>query len=157
MKRIIGGRTYDTGTSLEVARVEGVRENDDPIRPGAEWRESLYRTRGGAFFFVDSENFSRKNRAGEWESAQRTEVEPMTREQAQHWVETRDGVEILMEGQLAEPPEAEAEDEASESVAAVMVRMPASLKAVIAQRAAAEGVSLSIWAQRCLESCARRG
>jgi predicted HicB family RNase H-like nuclease len=144
MKRIVNGVTYNTETSTVLARIS--YESDDDI----QWDETLYQTRGGAFF-VDEQS-TRKI----WnERDQRREIKvtnnfvPKSAEEAHKWIMQEDNVEILR-NPFDDRPEATAETEPG---ATIYVRVPASLKRSVEEAAKDNSVSGNVWAMRCIEQC----
>ena len=135
MKRIIDGQTYNTDTSTIVARYE---YKDDK---GYDTEATLYQTRGGAFFLVHK-----------WavDDLWKFHFEAMTRDEVSRLVERTDNLEIVDEGAINEPPEAEAEAEPS---ATLYIRVPASLKKRVDDAAKESKVSGNVWAMRCVERC----
>lgn len=134
MKRIIGGKTYNTETATRLA--EAVQHpQDDALF------DDLYLTRHGAFFryfgdlslHADHPNFMR--------------LEPLEPSEAQAWLERHDCVDMIEElfG---------AQSEAGEAESRVTLRIPDSLKQRIEAAAAANKQSLNTWVMRCLERCA---
>lgn len=140
MKRIVGGKTYNTETAALVARgwwTDNSRWRQDAVR----MQDDLYITRGGAFFRVRTEVDNAEARAI---------LEPLTRARAEEWA-AEDEVEIYDATALAEPPEAAAEVEPE---ATLYIRVPRALKERIEGHAKEDGVSLNAWVMRCVERCA---
>lgn len=145
MKRIIDGVTYNTLTATELGRMEWADDNGDHT-------ESLYQTRGGAFFTV---HFATAQvwveRHAQMEERERVEFNPLSAEEAQKWMMgTVFEVEVF-HNPFEDPPEAVAE---SELGATIYLRVPASLKQRVDEAAKTAGVSANTWAMRCLERCA---
>lgn len=149
MKRIIQGQTYNTDTATAVAFCSW----DDPnAEKGeiAETIETLYVTRGGAFFAVterhqrgDYDDFGAKN----W----RVSFEALSRSQAEYWITSRDDVELHDDTVFNEPPEAVAEEKATTTL---YLRIPQTLKEKVEAAAKGEGLSANAWATNCLQTCA---
>jgi hypothetical protein len=136
MKRVIGGKSYNTDTATVIASWE-YKDGD-----GYDTEAELYRTKGGAFFAVH-----------EWvveEGIVKVYFEEMTRAEVDRLVERTDNLEIYDEQILAAPPEAEAEEEEGSTIYG---RVPTSLKARIEADAKAKGLSVNAWLIRCAERC----
>ena len=136
IKRIIGGKTYNTETATEIAR------DEDDVRE--QW-DILYQTRFGAYFLA-------KRR---WEyvevMSQEDLVEsllPLSPEDARGWMEKNVAWNTeLIEAHFGEMPEAgSAEDRFT-------LRMPSSLKRRIDALAQTKKQSVNAWVIRCLENC----
>jgi predicted HicB family RNase H-like nuclease len=147
VKRVIDGKTYNTDTSTLVAQYE--YEDDKGYETVAE----VYQNRGGAFFIVHSwkepdpdSQFGETTDKVLFEASSREEMERLIA-RGQH------SIEILDEGALALPPEAEAEEEPATTA---YLRLPPALKNRIEAAAKKEELSLNAWAIRCLEICASR-
>lgn len=138
MKRIIEGVTYNTDTATAVARweYEGV--------DGADTDAVLYQTRGGAFFIVHTWNV---------EGKEKVYFEATTRDGVQRLVESTDNLAILNDDILKDPPEASAEQSPG---ATLYLRVPSSLKDQAEAFARSDGVSVNVWAMRCMERCSKR-
>jgi predicted HicB family RNase H-like nuclease len=136
MKRIIDGQAYNTDTATAVARYEYVDEKE------YDTEATLYVTRGGAFFIVHKWAVD-----DQW----KYHFEAVSRGEVERLVERTDNLEIIDEEALAPPPEASEEVEPG---ATIYVRLPASLKKRVDEAAKAEGVSVNVFAMRCLERCA---
>ncbi len=144
MKRIIGGKTYNTDTSSIVARYEYERA------AGAEVEVTVYQTRGGALFEVRRWQERVDGGYGPPEYKARAEFEPMDREALVRLVAETDGLEIIDNTVLEDPPEATAE---TKPEAVIFVRVPASLKQRLDDEARVAGQSANAFAARCLERC----
>src|SRR5258708_5843245 len=102
MKRIVDGTTYNTDTSTALARCEyGPAEGEQVV-------ETLYQTRGGAFF-IDQETTRTT-----WNEREREEVTkvtntfmPQSPEAAHKWLMTGDNE--IFHNPFEDPPEAAAE------------------------------------------------
>ena len=134
MKRIIGGRTYNTETSTFVvdAPLFGLH---DPF----EGQGYLYQNRYGAFFRVEVWS-SLTEPAGDNES-----LSPMTEDEVRQWLKTRHPdrsglAESFFNGAAAASGEVK-----------FTLRMPESLRDRLAERAKEANQSLNAWMVRCLE------
>jgi predicted HicB family RNase H-like nuclease len=141
MKRIVNGVTYNTDTATQLATSS--REDDGKIT------ETLYQTRGGAFFL------HRQTVNAVWNEEDRSKhietdhaFRPQSPEDAHKWILTGD-VEVLR-NPFDDPPEAEAE---AEPGATIYIRVPASLKRAVDEAAKTQNVSGNVWAMRCVERC----
>ena len=147
MKRIINGVSYNTETSTKVA----ISEYDGTSRGEPRGEETLYQTRGGAFFLHSSEVTMHKDRNGDWQERESNQFEVMTRDSAHKWVmDTGRQVELLSDV-FGEPPEAAAEVSPG---ATLYIRLPASLKERLDTLAREDRTSLNAWTTRCVERCA---
>jgi predicted HicB family RNase H-like nuclease len=142
MKRIVNGVTYNTETSTPIGRSEYDGDNGPVV-------ETLYQTRGGAFFLHEEE--TRRM----WNQRERTHEEkvshtfmPTSSDDAHKWLMEGD-VEVFS-NPFEDPPEATAEAEAGSTI---YVRVPASLKRRVEEAAKGEGVSGNVWSMRCVERC----
>ena len=145
MKRIVNGLTYNTETAALIATSEWTNRDQNSPNFGCECEGELYQTRGGAFFVVVTTHIPETS-----DSAARDKVEfdPMTAQRAQAWMLEGD-VEVVR-NPFDEPPEAEAENEAG---ATIYIRVPAVLKRSVDAAATKAGVSVNVWAMRCIERC----
>lgn len=151
MKRIINGVTYNIETAAVVAHY---RWDDAAGQQSIEHKATLYQTRGGAFFLVDEWEDARKDpRTGEWVSKTKTEFEALTREEVDELVANTDGLEIVDNSVLEDPPEATAE---TSPEATIYARVPVALKRRLDEAARAEGQSINAYVTRCLERCMAR-
>ena len=146
MKRIINGVSYNTETSTEIAKFEF---SEDDVGEGNTGFETLYQTRGGAFF---THAYRRTVTPDETAPNGRllrevNSFNPMTRDEAQDWI-MNGNVEVFSDI-FGEMPEA-AEEVNPEST--IYVRVPTSLKDRIEAAAKTAGQSVNAWAIRCLES-----
>lgn len=149
MKRIIDGVTYNTDTSTVIARAE-LADDDWATKGGDRMVQTLYQTRGGAFFIhIDTTTVRRSLRDNGWEEVERHEFEAMTRDQAHRWV--MEGQVELLHDVFGEPPEA---TEEAAPGATLYIRIPTSLKDRLELLAKQEGLSLNAWTMRCVERCA---
>lgn len=142
MKRIVNGVTYNTDTSTVLGRIE--YEGDD-----GKVEETLYQTRGGAFFLdeqLEREIWNEKSRQNETKITNL--FVPKSREQAHAWI-IEDNVEIE-HNPFDDPPEAVAENEPG---ATIYIRVPASLKKRVDEAAAEAETSGNVWTMRCMEAC----
>ena len=143
MKRIIDGVAYNTDTSTVIARSEYEGEYN---HRNSNCIATLYQTRGGAFFVVETFNLG-------WDEETRLDdirdrFKALSAERAQNWIMTGE-VEII-HNPFGEPPEATAEAEAS---ATLYTRVPVSLKQRIEAAARDDGLSGNAWLMRCAERC----
>lgn len=142
MKRIVNGVTYntDTSTRLGVSQWDG----DD-----GKVTETLYQTRGGAFFLhreIVGEVWNEEDRSKHLSTAHT--FKPLGPEDAHKWIMT-DEVEIFR-NPFDDPPEAAAE---AEPGATIYIRVPASLKRAVDEAAKGDGLSGNVWSMRCVERC----
>jgi hypothetical protein len=154
MKRVVDGVTYNTATSTIVAR-SAWQEGDEPDRDNAGIEQTLYLTRGGAFFLLTVETWRERDINDQLVSRLRNSIEPISRDKAAGWV-LHSEVEIIDETVFGVPPEAAAEEEKSGTI---YIRVPPSLKARAERTAKEAELSLSAWAfavlRRCMSSGAR--
>lgn len=120
MKRIIGGKAYNTETAQHIATAKYSYEK----RRGEEWSGSwdLYRTKGGAFFLVRQET---PEDGSPWDlypnelwKKTMTEFFPLTYDNAYAFVRGEaqaDNIELLVDGIFPSIPEAV--DDTSEDTA----------------------------------------
>jgi hypothetical protein len=84
MKAVLDGKRYDTETAQEIA-ADGHGHSSD----FNHWRESLYRTKQGAFFLAGSggarSKYARNPRQNEWTGGERITV--LTEAEALRWCE----------------------------------------------------------------------
>jgi len=142
VKRIVGGFTYNTETSTRLAR--GRSADTDK---SATLVETLYQTRGGAFFIVEKRTMVGWNQE-EQESetrVQRTFV-PVGSQRAQNWM--LEGEVHVFQNPFDDAPEAVAEREPG---ATIYIRVPAILKRAVDAAAREQNVSGNVWAMRCIE------
>jgi hypothetical protein len=145
IKRIIEGVAYNTETSTKVAR----SEYDQTSEGGPRGYQTLYQTRGGAFFLHSFEVSDYKDRHGEWQERESNHFEPMSRDVAQGWVLNAGQVELLSDA-FGEPPEAAAGDTGAWH-ATIYARVPVMLKDRVEASAKAAGLSVNSVVIRCLE------
>jgi predicted HicB family RNase H-like nuclease len=148
MKRIVNGVTYNTDTATRLAQSLWT-EIFWGSEPADLVQGVLYQTRGGAFF--DVKEITRT----EWDERERSEVaktfhefEPLSPEKANAWL-LRANVEVF-HNPFEDPPEATTEAEPGSSI---LIRVPASLKQRVDEAAKNAGLSVNVWAMRCLEGC----
>lgn len=94
MKKIIGGKKYDTDTAKEV----GSWDSSHSVLDFHYFREALYRKRTGEFFlYGEGGAMSRYavHYGDGWGYGER--IEPLTEEQARRWAEKRLDVETYEE------------------------------------------------------------
>jgi len=152
MRRIVNGRTYDTGASTLVAKSE-YDDRDNLRYPGLEGELSLFQTPAGAYFLLDAFRFRRKDRQGGWEIVQSAEITPLDRERAQRWLlETEEVRPIAIGGDLALPPDERGEIGGS---AVIVLRLSPLAKRNIELAARAAGLSVNAYGLRCAERYAQ--
>jgi hypothetical protein len=150
MKRIVDGVAYDSDTSERIA----VKEYSDLDRNGnvtAEYEDTLWRTRRGAFFVLSQRTWIERV-DGEWVDRDRTQVIPHSRGEAENWISVGD-VELISENTFEDPPEAA--DDAEDTEAVIYLRLSVALKAQVESVAASQGLSTNAWAARCLRKAYR--
>ncbi|WP_438274394.1 hypothetical protein [Nitrobacter sp.] len=141
MKRIVNGVTYNTDTSTRL----GMSRWDDD----GNITETLYQTRGGAFFLhreTVSEVWNEEDRSKHLATVHT--FKPQSPEDAHKWIMTGE-VEIFR-NPFDDPPEAAAE---AEPGATIYIRVPASLKRAVDEAAKDDGISGNVWSMRCVERC----
>jgi hypothetical protein len=146
MKRIVNGRTFNTDTSERIAQKQFEEPvfQSDPI----EWEDTLYETRGGAFFVVHKKTWTDKDENDEWVRREKFTFEPMTETEAHNFI-MRGETEVF-HNPFEDPPEAEDDEERG---ATVFVRVSADFKQRIDKAAEKAGLSTNAWALRCFEKC----
>ena len=146
MKKIIDGVSYNTKTSIKVAR----SEYDGSEYGGPRGEQILYQTRGGAFFLHTCEITMYKDRKGDWQNPEHNNFEAMNWDDAHKWVMEAGQVELLSDifGGLPE-----AADPSAWS-ATIYARVPLPLKTQVETLAKAAGLSVNSFVIRCLETCA---
>jgi len=130
IKRIIGGKTYNTETATRVAKAW--------FHPQDERWDELYQTRHGAYF--------RSWGDPAYDEDGIEQIEPLTPSEAQTWMEKHASAELI-EQHFGEQPEA------GEAESRVTLRIPDSLKSRIEGLAISNKQSLNTWIIRCLEEC----
>lgn len=141
MKRIVNGVTYNTDTSTRL----GLSAWDDD----GKITETLYQTRGGAFFLhreTVSEVWNEEDRSKHLATVHT--FQPQSPADAHEWIMTGE-VEIFR-NPFDDPPEAAAE---AEPGATIYIRVPASLKRAVDEAAKGDGLSGNVWSMRCVERC----
>lgn len=143
MKRIINGVTYNTETATLIAEVTFTDEGSGTVTEAA-----LYQNRAGVYFDVDT--ITTKYRARHGDAQERVGYE---------WYEVGDAAaarawtekyEMTIVRDIEDmPPEAEP----GEKLATLYVRLPPSLKIAVEEKAKAVGLSVNVFALRCLEGC----
>jgi predicted HicB family RNase H-like nuclease len=142
IKRIIGGKTYNTETATRIARYG----TEPPTEPGTKLA-SLYQNRHGAYF-IHEDGFELEDEIGEWVQIER--VIPLSSAEAQAWLEKYVGWNPeLIEAHFGEMPEA------GTGEVKFTLRMPESLKRRLDVLATRRRQSLNAWIVRCIENCAR--
>ena len=154
IKQVIDGKAYNTETARCLATVDlmgyrmderGRLTTNTPKKVGTS---SLYETRAGAYFLVrDYDSGSAvadPDVAGQLRIHDRGVI-PLKRKEALGWAESKaldsDKVEELF-GKVAE---------AGGQEAAVLLRVPQTLKFAIEKSAAVAGISTNTWLMRCAE------
>ena len=145
MKRIIDGVTYNTDTSAQIGRWNQKADNYNPTTKEV----ILYKTRGGAFFLHEHEEWSfQDDETGEWVTKHNDSFQPLTRQKAHDWMMEGDTEVLSDEFEL--PPEATAKEEPEGTI---YVRVPQSFKVQVDAAAKQADLSTNAWAMRCMESC----
>lgn len=140
MRQIIDGRAYDTERAKAIYTIDEEQrmaeiERDTGISThAADYIETLYLTRGGAFFLHRVHNIGLE---------QPDDIEPITSQQAREWLETHANnlVEEVF-GSMAE---------AGLGQASLSLRMPKVLKARVERAAVKRGQSTNGFIVRLLE------
>ena len=87
MRAVINGQRYDTDTAAEISADSYGNRGDF-----SHWRESLYRTKNGAFFLAGSggplSKYARSLRLNEWTGGEGVSV--LTEAEALRWCEKHD-------------------------------------------------------------------
>jgi hypothetical protein len=141
MKKIIGGRIYDTTTARELGSYtpDGLSSRDF-----AWFRETLYQKRTGEFYLYGEGNAASRyaKSAGQncWGSG--SKLLPLTYDAAREWAEDH-----LTADEYEEIFGAVSEDDTS---TALNVQINSAIMARVRQAAAQEGVTLSSWVERAL-------
>jgi len=85
MKKIIGGKKYDTNT----AECVGSYSNMNDTRNFYYWREALYKKKTGEFFLFGeggpASKYNRQINTNEWAGSE--EIRPLTESEAKEWAE----------------------------------------------------------------------
>lgn len=155
MKRIIEGVTYNTETSTVIAKAEYETGGGS-----GEIIETLYQTRGGAFFVHQKTTTSVWSERDQTYTAKtKNEFIPMSAERAQEWLITGDAE--VYSNPFGDPPEASAMDAPNvvairDTGATIYMRVPTSLKRRVDDAAKDQGLSGNVWAMRCVEKCLER-
>lgn len=144
MKRIVDGVTYNTETSSWLGRRRTVGAD-----PSEKLVETLYQTRGGAFFIVERRETVEWNKSEqEAELRVRRTFVPVSAERAQSWM--LEGEVHVFRNPFGDPPEAIAE---AKPGATIYIRVPATLKRAADAAASEQKLSGNVWAMRCIERC----
>ena len=151
MKRIINGKTFNSETATVIFRLE--KQEKGALRSeeidGYLDSETLYRTRQGNFFLMDTEikdNFDKEGVPLGTGPVER--LKPLTTEGALNWLRSHDVSEEQIRQQFGD----HLKDMTEEST--VYLRVPQSLKLRLEACANNKGQSLNTWAMRCLEHAA---
>ena len=154
MKRIINGKTFNSETATTVFRLE--KQEKGALRSeeigGYLDSETLYRTRQGNFFLVDTEiktNFDKEGFPLGAGPVKR--LKPLTPEGALNWLRSHNVSEEQIRQQFGD----HLKDMTEEST--IYLRVPQSLKLRLETCANNKGQSLNTWVMRCLERAAWDG
>jgi hypothetical protein len=160
MKRIIGGKAYNTETATLIVSVKlsgypfemkgGIKQLtigsfDPKTGTGSALVEdvglsSLYQTAGGAYFLVQ------EVKDGFGVDRIQPGFYPLSRKEALAWAEPRfdtDKIEAMF-GEIAE---------AGVKSGKILLRLPETLKKRMEDAATVTGQSVNAWAMRCIERC----
>jgi hypothetical protein len=154
IKQVIDGKAYNTETARCLATVDlmGYRMDErgrfTTNTPRKVGTSSLYETRGGAYFLVrdydPASDIADPDLAGQLRIHDRGVI-PLKRKEALGWAESKaldsDKIEEMF-GEVAE---------AGDQTAAILLRVPQTLKLAIEKSAAVAGVSTNTWLMRCAE------
>ncbi len=133
-KRIIDGKTFNTETATQIT---GWNDDDHGVDQG----EYLFQSRFGAFF--------RYSYFHSYDESHRNTITPCSPDEARQWLEQHASYEPeLIERLFGEMPEA------GSGEIKFTLRLPESLRDLLAARAKANEQSLNAWMVKCLESCA---
>jgi predicted HicB family RNase H-like nuclease len=151
MKKVVNGVAYNTDTSALLAK----KEFDEPANTVGQYEppyrgsETLYKTRGGAYFIVEEGEREVWNQAEEQDTWRPyCTFKPVSADKAQAWL--LEGKVEIFHNPFDEIPEATAESVRS---ATLYLRLTDVVKAAIDEMARAEGISANAWAARCLQNC----
>ena len=140
MKKIIGGRVYDTDTSMAL----GKWQNTDDVCNFQHYREALYRKRTGEFFLHGEGGPMTKYAVAVGDNSWRggEKIIPLTVKAAREWVEehlTADEYEEIfgLPGEDAEP-------------VMISAMIDAQLMAKLRAKAAEDGISVTACLQKIL-------
>lgn len=142
LKRIIGGKTFNTETSAIVASDMLWHENDDgsfdfTSQPYGEW--ALYQTRHGAFFLWEGVWNSRTGKQDEY-------ITPYDDVESREWLEKRLPEDPeLIEQHFGQQPEA------GDTESRITLRVPDVVKRRIDN--VRGDLSMNAYILRCLEQC----
>jgi HicB-like protein involved in pilus formation len=127
IKRIIGGKTYNTDTSSLI--------HETDVDPAGLRRQALYQTRHGAFFLF-------------WADTEIGEggLKPLSDSEALEWLERVDVDAAVIEGVFGAFPEAGAAE------VRTTLRLPGNLHQRVSASAEAAKLSLNTYIMRLLES-----
>jgi hypothetical protein len=101
MKRVIGGKLYDTATATEMAQAERF-----PASDFNHYREKLYKTKSGAYFLHGVGGPLSRWGYGDmmrWSRNCGEDIAPLTRDEALEWCETREIDADLVIGEFKIP------------------------------------------------------
>ncbi len=151
MKRIINGKTFNTETATTVFCLEKQEKGASRSEEidGYLDSETLYRTRQGNFFLVDTEiktNFDKEGYPLGAGPVKR--LKPLTSEAALNWLRSHNVSEDQIRQQFGD----HLKDMTEEST--VYLRVPQSLKLRLEACANNNGQSLNTWVMLCLERAA---
>ena len=156
MKRIIGGKTFNTETATVISREEKFvkwepwQEDEVDESEGYLDTETLYQTRQGDFFVVVTELEADFDHGRPIGASPVERLKPLTAGYALDWLRahhpplTAKVLTLLARRMEKERTEA----------SAVLLRIPQSLKERLEACAKNKGQSLNTWVMRCLEQVA---
>ncbi len=151
MKRIINGKTFNSATATVIFRLENQEKGalrSEEIN-GYLDMETLYRTRQGYFFLVDTEIESNFDKEGFPVGAGPVErLKPLTPEGALNWLRSHHVSEEQIRQQFGDHLKHMTEE------STIYLRVPQSLKLRLEACADNKGQSLNTWVMRCLERAA---
>ena len=151
VKRIINGKTFNSETATVIFRLEkqekGVLRSEEI--DGYTGSGTLYRTRQGYFFLVDTEIEAHFDKEGfPLGTGPVKRLKPLTSEGALSWLRSYNVSEEQIRQQFGD----HLKDMTEEST--VYLRVPQSLKLRLEACANNKGQSLNTWVMRCLERAA---
>jgi len=146
MKRVIGGKAYNTETATKLCELDGPDNRGD----FSFHDTALYVTRGGAYFLAGyggpRSMWARSMSNGEWCGGEG--VRPVSAQEAAEILAREGEVETLE--RLFGPTE-EAADPAAKDPA-LLVRMTPVLKGLVADAARAAGVPVNAWVLQAIRA-----
>lgn len=142
MKKIIGGKVYDTDTAKEL----GSWSNMADVRDFHQFSETLYRKKTGEYFLHGSggplTQYAQTVGTNSWTGGER--IMPLSYAEAQKWAEEKlsgDEYEAIF-GEVAE----------DESRMQVLYSLSAATAETIKRRAAEQGISASAYVERLVQA-----